>query len=102
MYYAGITEDSSWYAQQGGTTRSTTWVKVSKLESHMTNRGVWKKVEKSEATCGDIIRYNYSHVTMITYKDANGVIKYSGHTHDRRNVTTSLKDDYTYYRVNFS
>ncbi len=102
MCYAGIREDSGWYAEQGTSSRSETWVGVAKLTTHMVNRGVWSSVSASNATYGDIISYSSSsHVTMITYKDANGVIKYSGHTKDRLNCVTSLNSSNSYYRVNF-
>lgn len=103
MYYAGVAEDESWYATQGGTTRSIVWVNVARLESCMTHRGVWSSIAKSDVTYGDIVRYtDFSHVVMVTYKDADNTVKYSGHTRDRLNFTFKLDDNrMVYYRVMF-
>lgn len=100
MFHAGVAEDGTWWATQGSTARSATWVSVSRLEAHMLSRGVWTEVDVDEVVIGDIVVMP-GHVVAITYRNGDSFLM-SGHTRDRLNCTFTLKSTYTYYRLDFN
>ncbi len=100
LYYAGLAEDSTWYADQYTTTRSTTWTYAPDLVPYMINRGVFSQISSSSIGVGDIIVFsNNSHVGIISFRDSNNVVTMTAHTHDRKNINVPLNN--TFYRVTF-
>ncbi len=89
----GHSTDSSWYFW------SNPWKQVQTLITYLTVS--YKITSTTFGSCysGDIAYANdYSHIIMITGKDGT-TIKFSAHTHDRKNVTFGMTSSYTVKRV---
>lgn len=95
LYAGGIPTSSTWKAGTGS------WTGVTKLTEYMVDEGYWESISSSEVFVGDILSYkSYSHVVMITAHDGVS-FRYTGHTNDRLNVTTSLSSSNYYYTITY-
>lgn len=92
LYESGISTSGNW------TKRSSTWSSASKLVNYMVDRGIFIKASSSEPITGGSVVYMPGHIVMITYADTIS-LKYSAHTHDRRNVVYSSNSSYTEYNL---
>lgn len=93
LYESGIPLSGNWQI------RSSTWNTVSGLVDHMVNRGIFVEATSTEPiTAGSVVRMGSGHIVMITYADTVS-LKYSGHTHDRKNVTYYKGSGYTEYNL---
>ncbi len=96
MLYAGVGTDSTWYKY------SSVWMSVSRLKNYMINRGVWSQISADYVTTADVIDMG-GHVVVVTYRDSSGTVKFSAHTHDRKDCVLQKlpSSGYEYFRINF-